>query len=74
MYLAIWVFCSYIQRSLGYYITLSNIYVDKGAFKRKELWGKIILLEHVQQKRRQSRGALALSMQIWHPSYILGNR
>ena len=49
---------------MGYYITLSNIYVDKGAFKRKELWGKIILLEHVQQKRRQSRGALALSMQI----------
>ena len=36
----------------------------KGAFKRKELWGKILLLEHVQQKRRQSRGALALSMQI----------
>ena len=40
------------------------IYVDKDAFKRKELWGKILLLEHVQQKRRQSRGALALSMQI----------
>ena len=39
-------------------------YVDKGAFKRKELWGKILLLEYVQQKCRQSRGALALSMQI----------
>ena len=42
----------------------NSLIVDKGAFKRKELWGKILLLEHVQQKRRQSRGALALSMQI----------
>ena len=46
------------------YVDKDTIYVDKGAFKRKELWGKILLLEHVQQKRRQSRGALALSMQI----------